>query len=367
MGLRVTDLTKGYTRRGEHHQALRGVSFEAPAGAFVTLLGPSGCGKSTLLNMLAGLDKPSGGRIDISGCTVYDSGTSVYVPAAGRNISMVFQSYAIWPHMTVRENVAFPLLNGRQRRRGRAELEQATDAALEKVHLAHLADRPAPLLSGGQQQRVALARAIVNRPKVLLLDEPLGALDLKLRKHMQIELKRLQEQLGITFVFVTHDQEEALVMANRIAVMNAGRIEQIGTGADIYRTPASLFVADFIGEANLIDVRAHADGALTLGADGQPVGVLPQAAQPGRYRLLARPEQLAFLGPDSAAPALAFDATVTRTIFVGDALRVYARLADASEVAIKLPDGPRQRAPHSGAQVRVGWFGQSPTLFAAAA
>jgi len=167
MGLRVTDLTKGYTRRGEHHQALRGVSFEAPAGAFVTLLGPSGCGKSTLLNMLAGLDKPSGGRIDISGCTVYDSDGSVYVPAAGRNISMVFQSYAIWPHMTVRENVAFPLLNGRQRRRGRAELEQATDAALEKVHLAHLADRPAPLLSGGQQQRVALARAIAQSPNLI--------------------------------------------------------------------------------------------------------------------------------------------------------------------------------------------------------
>ncbi|ARP79079.1 Fe3+/spermidine/putrescine ABC transporter ATP-binding protein [Bordetella genomosp. 6] len=349
---------RALTRRYGAVTALDNINLDVAQGEFLALLGPSGCGKTTLLRCIAGFAQPSSGEVLIESRAVQG------VPAHRRPVNTVFQNYALFPHMTVAANVAYGL-----QRAGVGKAETATRVAemLELVGLPDHGARYPAQLSGGQQQRVALARAIVNRPKVLLLDEPLGALDLKLRKHMQIELKRLQEQLGITFVFVTHDQEEALVMANRIAVMNAGRIEQIGTGADIYRTPASLFVADFIGEANLIDVRAHADGALTLGADGQPVGVLPQAAQPGRYRLLARPEQLAFLGPDSAAPALAFDATVTRTIFVGDALRVYARLADASEVAIKLPDGPRQRAPHSGAQVRVGWFGQSPTLFAAAA
>ncbi|AOB28763.1 MULTISPECIES: ABC transporter ATP-binding protein [Bordetella] len=349
---------RALTRRYGAVTALDNINLDVAQGEFLALLGPSGCGKTTLLRCIAGFAQPSSGEVLIESRAVQG------VPAHRRPVNTVFQNYALFPHMTVAANVAYGL-----QRAGVGKAETATRVAemLELVGLPDHGARYPAQLSGGQQQRVALARAIVNRPKVLLLDEPLGALDLKLRKHMQIELKRLQEQLGITFVFVTHDQEEALVMANRIAVMNAGRIEQIGTGADIYRTPSSLFVADFIGEANLIDVRAHADGALTLGADGQPVGVLPQAAQPGRYRLLARPEQLAFLGPDSAAPALAFDATVTRTIFVGDALRVYARLADASEVAIKLPDGPRQRAPHSGAQVRVGWFGQSPTLFAAAA
>ncbi|KCV59040.1 ABC transporter ATP-binding protein [Bordetella bronchiseptica] len=349
---------RALTRRYGAVTALDNINLDVAQGEFLALLGPSGCGKTTLLRCIAGFAQPSSGEVLIESRAVQG------VPAHRRPVNTVFQNYALFPHMTVAANVAYGLQRAGV---GKAETAMRVAEMLELVGLPDHGARYPAQLSGGQQQRVALARAIVNRPKVLLLDEPLGALDLKLRKHMQIELKRLQEQLGITFVFVTHDQEEALVMANRIAVMNAGRIEQIGTGADIYRTPSSLFVADFIGEANLIDVRAHADGALTLGADGQPVGVLPQAAQPGRYRLLARPEQLAFLGPDSAAPALAFDATVTRTIFVGDALRVYARLADASEVAIKLPDGPRQRAPHSGAQVRVGWFGQSPTLFAAAA
>ena len=253
MSLEINELVKTYTRRGETHAALRGVSFSAPEGAFVTLLGPSGCGKSTLLNMLAGLDRPTSGRISINGNAVYDSGASLFVPPGKRNISMVFQSYAIWPHMTVRENIAFPLLNGRKQSRNRKQLEAAVDAALEKVHLTSLADRPAPLLSGGQQQRVSLARAIAQSPSLILLDEPLSNLDANLREAMQKQIRGIVSEEGITAVYVTHDQKEALAMSDLVIVMSEGCIEQIGTPYDIYYHPRTRFVAQFMGAPNLLE------------------------------------------------------------------------------------------------------------------
>ena len=238
------------------------------------------------------------------------------------------------------------------------------------VGLPDHGDRYPSQMSGGQQQRVALARAIINRPKVLLLDEPLGALDLKLRKHMQIELKNLQERLGITFVFVTHDQEEALVMADRIVVMNAGKIEQVGTGEEIYRTPRSLFVADFIGDANLVDVSTDGTGELHLTANGEALGTFDAPLAPGAYRMLARPEQLTFMPPTSAqtgsATGLTLRAKITRSIFVGDALRVYARLADGSEVAVKVSDEAGRDALPPDGEVIIAWKGRNPQMFSVA-
>jgi len=257
MGLEVSNLVKIYSRRNEHHTALDGVSFSAPAGAFVTLLGPSGCGKSTLLNMLAGLDKPTSGKIAINSTVVYDSDAGAFVAPGKRDISMVFQSYAIWPHMTVRENVAFPLLNGRKKSTDRKLLEKAIDTALEKVHLSSFADRPAPLLSGGQQQRVSLARAIAQSPKLILLDEPLSNLDANLRDVMQKEIRNIVSGEGITAVYVTHDQKEALAMSDVIIVLKDGHIEQIGSPNQIYYRPQTKFVAQFMGAPNLIAAKVR--------------------------------------------------------------------------------------------------------------
>src|SRR5579871_4633647 len=225
-------------------RAVDDVSFEIRRGEFFSLLGPSGCGKTTLLRMLAGFELPTTGEIFIDGQPMSP------VPAYARPTNMVFQNYAIFPHLNVRENIAFGL---RKKRLSKAEMARTVEEALALIKMQGYGERASHQLSGGQRHRVALARALVCRPKVLLLDEPLGALDAKLRHAMQIELKRLQSQLGITFLFVTHDQEEALVMSDRIAVVNKGRIEQIGPTAEIYHRPATAFVADFLGQANLID------------------------------------------------------------------------------------------------------------------
>jgi spermidine/putrescine transport system ATP-binding protein len=344
---------RGLTRRYGGVAALDNVDIDIAQGEFLALLGPSGCGKTTLLRCIGGFVQPTSGEVRIEGKPVQG------VPAHKRPVNTVFQNYALFPHMTVAQNVAY----GPQRAGvAAAEVTTRVREALKMVGLPDHGERYPTQLSGGQQQRVALARAIINRPKVLLLDEPLGALDLKLRKHMQIELKRLQEQLGITFVFVTHDQEEALVMADRIAVMNAGKIEQIGTGEEIYRSPASLFVADFIGDANLIDVEVAGTGEVSLARGGDFLGRL-QTASVGSFRMLARPEQLSFLGPDSVPPTLRLAATITRSIFVGDALRVYADLADGTEVAVKLVDERARTGLATGQQVSIGWYGDDARLF----
>jgi len=249
--------------------AVRGVSFSVQPGEQLTLLGPSGCGKTTTLRAIAGLEQPSAGEIRIGGAPVYSSASRVNIPAEKRGLSMVFQSYAIWPHMSVFENVAYGL---RVRREGKAAIEEKVHRALDMVQMRAFAERGASQLSGGQQQRVALARAFVFQPSVLLFDEPLSNLDAKLRADMRIELRVLQHRLGVTSVYVTHDLEEALAMSDRIVVMRDGLIEQVGSPSDIYNHPRNAFVADFVGSANLIRGRNRgdlaSDGAVALETPG---------------------------------------------------------------------------------------------------
>jgi iron(III) transport system ATP-binding protein len=249
--------------------AVNGVSFEVGRGEHVTLLGPSGCGKTTTLRAIAGLEQPIAGTISIDGQVMYDAGGRRNVPTEQRGVSMVFQSYAVWPHMTVLGNVAYGL---KVRKESSAEIRAKVERALDLVQMRHLADRPASKLSGGQQQRVALARAIAFSPTVVLFDEPLSNLDAKLRAEMRLELRELQRQLGITSVYVTHDQEEALAISDRVIVMNVGAIEQIGTPEQIYNRPRNRFVADFVGSANLIRGRVGealaAAGTLEFVAEG---------------------------------------------------------------------------------------------------
>jgi iron(III) transport system ATP-binding protein len=254
----IEDLYKVYPggRKGDSNAvtAVGGVSFDISEGEFFTLLGPSGCGKTTTLRSVAGLEIPTSGRISVGDRVLYDSTNRINVRVDARGLGMVFQSYAIWPHMNVFKNVAYPLtVLPRRRRPTKSEIRERVERVLAVVHLDHLVDRPATDLSGGQQQRLALARALVMEPPLLLLDEPLSNLDAKLREQMRFELKRLQRDLNITAVYVTHDQVEALTMSSRIAVMNNGRVEQLGRPRDIYNSPASRFVADFIGTSNFID------------------------------------------------------------------------------------------------------------------
>lgn len=253
----VRNLSMTYRSAHGEHAALRGVSLEAKQGEFFTLLGPSGCGKTSMLRCIAGLERPDAGEIVVGGETVYSSARHIAVPPHQRNIGMVFQSYAIWPHMTVLDNVAFPLRHKRPRL-GRAEIRERAMHALALVQLAGLEKRPAPFLSGGQQQRLALARALVSEPRVLLLDEPLSNLDAKLREEMRYELRQVIERLGLTTLFVTHEQVEALTMSDVIAVMRDGAIVQEGSPTEIYRNPTAAFVADFIGRTNFIAGRVAA-------------------------------------------------------------------------------------------------------------
>jgi iron(III) transport system ATP-binding protein len=246
--------------------AVNGVSFNVGRGEHLTLLGPSGCGKTTTLRAVAGLEHPSGGSIRIDGQTMYDAGQRKNVQTEQRGVSMVFQSYAVWPHMSVFDNVAYGL---RVRKQGTAEIKENVERALDLVQMRHLADRGASKLSGGQQQRVALARAIAFSPTVVLFDEPLSNLDAKLRAEMRVELRELQRRLGITSVYVTHDQEEALAISDRVIVMNVGVIEQIGTPEEIYNKPRSRFVADFVGSANLIKGKTAGEGLFAV--EGGPM------------------------------------------------------------------------------------------------
>jgi iron(III) transport system ATP-binding protein len=276
--LRVRELKKTFpAARGERTgrvHAVDGITFDVEEGELFTLLGPSGCGKTTTLRCVAGLETPDSGEIEVDGRTLYSSQRRVRVPANERGLGMVFQSYAIWPHMNVFRNVAFPLqVLPRRRRLARREIQARVARALEIVKLGELARRQATDLSGGQQQRLALARALVLEPPLLLLDEPLSNLDAKLREEMRFELKRLQRDLGITGVYVTHDQTEALAMSSRVAVMRAGRIEQIGKPREIYEAPKSRFVADFIGTSNFIEgvVKSRENGVYFVRT---PVGEL---------------------------------------------------------------------------------------------
>lgn len=250
--LSVRSLEKAYIGLdGKSNATLCGISVDIRRGEFFTLLGPSGCGKTTTLQCVAGLETPDSGEIILEGQTVFSGSAKTFVPANRRDLGMVFQSYAIWPHMTVFENVAFPL---QMRRRGlsQADIKRKVMATLERVELAALADRPSPYLSGGQQQRVALARALVHEPKLLLLDEPLSNLDARLRDIMRVEIRQLVKSLGITTIYVTHDQLEALSMSDRIALMQNGRMVQVGTARELFLTPATVFAGKFMGYSNLI-------------------------------------------------------------------------------------------------------------------
>ena len=299
------------------------VSMQIRDGEFFSMLGPSGCGKTTSLRMIAGFEYPTSGEIFLSGSPI---GTT---PPFQRNVNTVFQSYALFPHMTVAENVAFGL---EMKKVPRIEIGRRVDEALDMVRLAGYGERRPRQLSGGQQQRVALARALVNRPDVLLLDEPLGALDLKLRKEMQIELKRLQERVGITFIFVTHDQEEALTMSDRIAVMSEGKALQIGTPTEIYERPNCRFVADFIGESNFIRGRVSdlSAGSATI-SDGAGLTLRGQLVQPltvgDEVYVSVRPEK-ARLSVQRPAdpPANMFQVTVDRVSYIGSDTRIMVQL-----------------------------------------
>jgi iron(III) transport system ATP-binding protein len=263
--LDVSLLSKTFPNTGEGPAGgVQGANFALASGTFFTLLGPSGCGKTTTLRCIAGLERPDSGVIRLGDRVFFDHSSGTNVPLNLRNIGMVFQSYAIWPHMTVFENVAFPLRVAKDRRYDRGEIDRRVDDALESVELLALKSRSATRLSGGQQQRVALARAIVRKPRLLLLDEPLSNLDAALREEMRKELKRLQAQIGVTTVYVTHDQAEALEMSDRIAVMQQGRIVQLASPKDIYRNPGNAFVAGFIGSTNWLKGIARGAGPDTV-------------------------------------------------------------------------------------------------------
>ncbi|HJR01993.1 MAG TPA: ABC transporter ATP-binding protein [Methylomirabilota bacterium] len=330
--------------------AVDGVSLDAAPGEFLSLLGPSGCGKSTLLRMVAGLVEPDGGEIILADEDI------TRVAVHRRNLGLVFQSYALFPHMTVFENVAFGL-----RRRGvaPAELGPRVERMLELVRLGPLGARHPRELSGGQQQRVALARALVTEPRVLLLDEPLSNLDALLRDEMRVELKRLQERLGTTMIFVTHDQAEALILSDRVVVMEAGRVEQIGRPEEVYRRPATAFVARFLGRANfLAGTLAETGPAAVVALDGGRLSVVA-APRPGLERgrpvhAVIRQEVIRLEAPEGeAGRPNQFAATVVFHAFAGQAHHYVVQLADGRELEIAAPGAAAPLA--RGARTRVEW------------
>jgi len=306
--------------------AVDGISLGIETGKLITLLGPSGCGKTTTLRCLAGLERPEAGRIVIGNRTMFDSDAGIFVSPSDRGIGMVFQSYAIWPHMTVFENVAFPLRVARDRKYSAAEIKAKVLRALDMVRMSGFESRPATQLSGGQQQRLAFARGLVREPQILLLDEPLSNLDAKLREQMRVELKRLQKRIGVTTVYVTHDQSEALALSDEIAVFNAGKIIQRGTPQEIYRHPKSQFVADFIGSANFLAGTVKE----TAGADGIALVETPhglfrcsfsQAVAPGQSVLVsARPEDLVLYDKRPGDGVNVFAGKIAHRIFLGEVI-----------------------------------------------
>jgi ABC-type Fe3+/spermidine/putrescine transport system ATPase subunit len=306
------------TKRFGEVTAVDAVDLEVRPGEFLSLLGPSGCGKTTTLRLIAGFERPDEGEVRIGGRDVSR------LPAYKRNVNTVFQSYALFPHLTVSENVAYGL---KQRGLSRTERRARAAELLELVRLSGYEARKPRQLSGGQQQRVALARALVMQPQVLLLDEPLGALDLKVRKELQIELKRIQEEIGITFVYVTHDQEEALAMSDRVAVMNRGRIEQLGVPGEIYDSPATEFVASFIGDTNFVRV------------NGRDVGIRPE-----RVRVARSGEGLG--------------GSVVATMVIGPAVQCVVRLEDGQEVLVREQRSGKEQGAEAlaeGERVIVSW------------
>ncbi|MFI5026709.1 MAG: ABC transporter ATP-binding protein [Solirubrobacterales bacterium] len=342
------------TKRFADLVAVDDLSLELAGGEFFTLLGPSGCGKTTTLRMVAGFEQPSEGEIRIGGDDVAG------LPPHRRPTNTVFQSYALFPHLSVEDNVAFGL---RRKRVPKGEIGRRVAAELERVGLAAEARRRPAQLSGGQQQRVALARALVNLPKVLLLDEPLGALDLKLRKGLQIELKRIQREVGITFVYVTHDQEEALTMSDRIAVMDRGKVEQVGVPEDVYERPGTTFVAGFIGVSNLMPGSVVGLGEVRLD-HGPVVGARTDGLASGeRCHAVVRPEKLQIEpldieGTPSANGAPRVEGMVESSVYLGTATQIIVDLGERVRMTVLVPnasEAERQRLPGGGARVALSW------------
>lgn len=339
---------RAVTKEFQKFTAVSDVSLSIHAGEFITLLGPSGCGKTTMLRMISGFETPTRGQILLAGSDV------THLPPYRRDVNQVFQSYALFPHMTVRENIGFGL---KMKKVPKAESEERIRNAIAMVSLAGFEERKPSQLSGGQRQRVALARAIVCRPKVLLLDEPLSALDAKLRHSMQVELKRLQQKLGITFIFVTHDQEEALTMSDRIAVINKGRIEQLGDASAIYHQPKTTFVANFIGQANILEVKVVSrkgrtatvslEGGLELTVRADE---LPDDATTGLISI--RPEKIMLRKSREEGVTNCFEAEVAEEIFRGATDQMLLRTASGLELtAMVANEGSKRDTIHRGDKV----------------
>jgi spermidine/putrescine ABC transporter ATP-binding subunit len=341
---------------GEIH-AVRDVNLVAARGEFLTLLGASGSGKTTTLMMIAGFVTPSRGDIFVDGASILDK------PPDKRNLGVVFQSYALFPHMTVAENISFPL---RMRRRGSAEMRERTAEALAMVQLEGYATRRVTELSGGQQQRVALARALVFRPPVLLMDEPLGALDRKLREQMQLEIKRIQRSLGITVIYVTHDQEEALILSDRIAIMHEGEVHQIGIPDAVYERPSTAYVASFLGESNFLDaileskndlasrVRLASGEQITAQATSLPIGA--------KVRAMVRPESIALTPTRSDQAMNTLPAEIEICEYLGQSIRYFARNADVM-LTVRAPRSDAARRPSVGERVTLYWPQNETLLF----
>jgi spermidine/putrescine transport system ATP-binding protein len=344
------------TKRFAETTAVDNLTLSIPRGAFYALLGPSGCGKTTTLRMVGGFEDPTAGRVFLGGDDV------TQLPPYKRDVNTVFQSYALFPHLTVERNVAFGL---ERKRIDKAQVRTRVGDALEMVQLGGYGKRKPTQLSGGQQQRVALARALVNRPRALLLDEPLGALDLRLRKQLQIQLKRIQADVGITFVHVTHDQEEAMTMADTIAVMNDGRIEQAGSAADLYERPRTEFVANFLGVSNLVDARMRAsqNGHSTVEThDGATLHVPSDRIGPhgtDAVKIGVRPEKVTLspAGADVAAGHNVLLGTVMVASFLGVSIQYVVRSAGGEELTVFAQnlDGAEPESLGPGRQVQLAW------------
>ena len=333
---------QGIIKRYGPVSVLADLDLDVAAGEFLTLLGPSGSGKTTLLMILAGFVRANAGSVKVGGEEI------ITMPPHKRNIGMVFQNYALFPHMNVFQNIAFPL---KQRRVAAAETAAKVEKALELVQLSGLADRRVDQLSGGQKQRVALARAIVFEPRIVLMDEPLSALDKSLREHMQIELRNLHRRLGMTTVYVTHDQREAITMSDRIAVMNNGRIEQLDRPEALYARPKTKFVASFIGESNFILVECRNDG---VWYNGEPLHLACEAPREGRHWLVARPEKVRVAGA-TLNGANVLSATVRDVVYQGDSFLCYATLAGGEQIALRdyCRSDVLSLIPRAGEQIRL--------------
>lgn len=343
--IEIRDLSKVFGQGAAAFRALSDINLEIRTGEFFTLLGPSGCGKTTLLRVIAGFEQPSEGSLRINGKEVAGLGPNA------RPVNTVFQNYALFPHMTVAQNIGFGL---KMQGRPRSEVEATTTEMLQLVKMEAMAERKPSEISGGQQQRVALARALAPRPRVLLLDEPLSALDLKLRKEMQSELKRLQTETGITFIFVTHDQEEALTMSDRIAVMSAGNILQLGTPHDIYHAPSERFVADFIGDTNFMDVLVASvtdDSAeITLPGGKTAMARLPSGMRPvlgETVTTVIRPEQADMVAPGEGD----LDGEVQSAVFFGTDTHVHLHLDDGQAFTLRRQNSAETIEPETGTRM----------------